>query len=134
MRTFWEKATLIHVECQRPELRLGSDRLSRHWYDLARLADHEIGRKALTDIVLLRDVLHIKETFYRSSISRYDLCLSGQLRLVPQAGLLEALRQDYQAMQNAQMFYGAVLSFAEVVERLTVLEQEINRVTLNSSS
>jgi hypothetical protein len=132
MRTFWEKATLIHVECQRPELRLGADRLSRHWYDLARLADHEIGRKALTDIPLLRDVLHIKETFYRSSISRYDLCLSGELRLVPQAGLLQALRRDYRAMQNAQMFYGAAPSFAEIIERLTVLEQEINRVTLDS--
>jgi hypothetical protein len=53
---------------------------------------------------------------------------------VPQAGLLEALGQDYQAMQDAQMFYGAALRFAEVVERLTVLEQEINRITLSSSS
>ena len=60
MRTFWEKATLIHVECHRPELRAGAERLSRHWYDLARLADHEVGRKALEDPELLRDVLHIK--------------------------------------------------------------------------
>ncbi|CAM3969771.1 Nucleotidyl transferase AbiEii/AbiGii toxin family protein [Bordetella tumbae] len=43
MRTFWEKATLIHVECHRPDLRVGAERLSRHWYDLARLADHEVG-------------------------------------------------------------------------------------------
>ena len=38
VRTFWEKATLIHVECHRPSLRPSAERLSRHWYDLARLA------------------------------------------------------------------------------------------------
>lgn len=75
LRTFWEKATLIHVECHRPKLRLGAERLSRHWYDLARLADHEIGTQALTNQALLQDVLRIKETFYRSSSSHYDQCL-----------------------------------------------------------
>lgn len=127
MRTFWEKATLIHVECHRPDLRVGAERLSRHWYDLARLADHEVGRQAIGDVELLQDVLRIKETFYRSGFSRYDLCLSGGLRLIPEAALLNALRQDYQAMQGAQMFYGDTLSFERIVERLSALEQEINQ-------
>ncbi len=48
-RTFWEKATLIHVECHRPGLKPSADRLSRHWYDLARLADHEVGQQAVSD-------------------------------------------------------------------------------------
>lgn len=58
-RTFWEKATLIHVECHRPRLRPNAQRLSRHWYDLARLADHEVGQQALQDTGLLRNVLRI---------------------------------------------------------------------------
>lgn len=33
IRTFWEKVSLIHLECQRPKLR-ERDRLSRHWYDV----------------------------------------------------------------------------------------------------
>ena len=40
------KATLIHAECQRG-LRAGADRLSRHWYDLVKLAGHESGQKAV---------------------------------------------------------------------------------------
>ncbi len=127
MRTFWEKATLIHVECHRPALRAGAERLSRHWYDLARLADHEVGRNALADIELLQDVLYIKETFFRSGFSHYDLCLSGGLRLIPEAALLDALKQDYQAMLSAQMFYGEALPFDRIVERLTALEKEINQ-------
>lgn len=126
MRTFWEKATLIHVECHRPEPRVGAERLSRHWYDLARLADHEVGRKALADIELLRDVLRIKETFYRSGFSHYELCQAGGLQLVPDAVLLDALQRDYQAMLDAQMFYGETLAFDRIVERLTALESEIN--------
>jgi hypothetical protein len=127
-RTFWEKATLIHVECHRPQLRLGAERLSRHWYDLARLANHEIGRNAINDIALLKDVLEIKETFYRSSYSNYDCCLTGKLCLIPESELLEALRQDYQAMLDAKLFYGKQLAFDDIVERLKLLEVEINRV------
>jgi predicted nucleotidyltransferase component of viral defense system len=127
-RTFWEKATLIHVECHRPSLRPSAERLSRHWYDLARLADHEVGQQALVDTQLLRDVLRIKETFYRSGFSHYDRCIAGGLRLIPDESLLEALRQDYQAMLAAQMFYGDTLSFETIVERLRELEAEINRL------
>jgi len=127
MRTFWEKATLIHVECHRPEVRQGVERLSRHWYDLARLADLEVGRSAVSDIELLRDVLSIKETFYRSGHSYYDRCAAGGLRLVPEPALLDALRGDYQAMLAAQMFYGETLSFDHIIERLAALEQEINQ-------
>ncbi|WP_423814697.1 nucleotidyl transferase AbiEii/AbiGii toxin family protein [Pseudomonas viridiflava] len=35
-KTFWEKATLIHVQCNKP-ISEGKDRISRHWYDLAML-------------------------------------------------------------------------------------------------
>ena len=43
-RTFWEKATLIHVACNRSDQKLDADRQSRHWHDLAVLADHTIGK------------------------------------------------------------------------------------------
>lgn len=125
-RTFWEKATLIHVECHRPNLKPSAERLSRHWYDLALLADHNLGRQALQDTDLLRDVLLIKETFYRSGFSHYDRCSTGGLRLIPNEPLLEALRQDYQAMLAAQMFYGDTLRFDAIVDRLRDLEAEIN--------
>lgn len=45
LRTFWEKATLIHVECHRRRIGEQPDRLSRHWYDLAMLFESAIGSK-----------------------------------------------------------------------------------------
>jgi len=80
------------------------------------------------DSELLRDVLRIKETFYRSGCSHYDQCIAGGLRLIPDEPLLDALRQDYQAMLAAQMFYGETLQFETIVERLQRLEAEINSI------
>jgi len=45
--------------------------------------------------------------------------------------LLKALRQDYQAMLHAQMFYGEQLAFNDIIEVLKLLEVEINRVITN---
>jgi len=47
--------------------------------------------------------------------------------LIPDEQLLDALRQDYQAMLAAQMFYGDTLEFETIVERLRDLDQKINR-------
>ena len=52
-RTFWEKATLIHAACHRRRLANRPDRLSRHWFDLACLAAHPVGRVALANRALL---------------------------------------------------------------------------------
>lgn len=49
LKTFWEKVTLIHVECHRGRIGQQPDRLSRHWYDLAKLCDSPIAIQALAD-------------------------------------------------------------------------------------
>jgi hypothetical protein len=66
-RTFWEKATLIHVACIRSDPKLDADRQSRHWHDLAVLADHNIGKIAIPDRQLLQDVVKHKNVFFRAS-------------------------------------------------------------------
>jgi Nucleotidyl transferase AbiEii toxin, Type IV TA system len=101
-RTFWEKATLIHVACNRSDPKLDSDRQSRHWHDLAVLADHQIGNAS------------------------YEACLSGSLRLIPDAPLLKALRTDYEKMIADGMFDGESPTFDSIVARLGELAKEIN--------
>lgn len=125
-RTFWEKATLIHVECHRTEFRSNTDRLSRHWYDLAKLADLKCGKQAVANIELLRDVLRHKKVFYESSTANYDACLTGQFRLSPPTGALAGLREDFGKMIDAGMFVGEGPCFDEIMDRLTLLEQALN--------
>ena len=125
-RTFWEKATLMHVECHRPAPKADADRLSRHWYDLSRLASSSFGTQALADRELLADVVRHKKVFYNSSYANYDACLHQQLRLVPEGALLDALQRDYQTMQRAGMFSSPPPDFPTLIGQLRELEQRIN--------
>ena len=102
-RTFWEKATLVHVECHRRLLADRPERLSRHWFDLTCLADHAVGRAALSDRALLADVVRHKKVFFHAGNANYDRCLDGHLRLVPDDDQLPALQSDYNAMRDARI-------------------------------
>ena len=78
------------LECHRRRLAARPDRLSRHWFDLAFLGRHEVGRAALSDRALLKDVVRHKTVFFDASYANYEQCLDGRLRLVPDRDQLPA--------------------------------------------
>ena len=125
-RTFWEKATLIHVACHRRQLANKPDRLSRHWFDLACLAAHPVGRAALADRSLLADVVRHKKVFFHAGNANYDRCLDGHLRLVPDDDQLTALQSDYDAMRSARIVGDGAPEFEALIERIRLLETEVN--------
>lgn len=125
-RTFWEKATLIHVECNRGRLTC-PNRISRHWYDLYMLGKSDIGRRAMEDRALLEDVVRIKSVFFNASYAHYDQCLRNEFKIVPHGSLAAQLESDYRAMIAAGMFMGEPPEFWEITDGLTLLEREINR-------
>jgi predicted nucleotidyltransferase component of viral defense system len=125
-RTFWEKATLAHDECNRGQWDRGADRISRHWYDLARLSEHEVGEAALKDRDLLADVVAVKNVHFARSTSHYEDCTTGRIRLVPDQIGVDALRADYAEMANAGMFRAEPPDFDWVMDRVGVLEATIN--------
>ena len=125
-RTFWEKATLMHVECMRADARPKYDRYSRHWYDVFMLVEHAIGVEALARREILESVVAHKRVFFRAN---YDGCLTGSFRLVPKDAILERLRVDFESMRAAGMFVGEPASFQAIVDRLRSLEDDINAVT-----
>ena len=126
-RTFWEKATLIHVECHRRRLANSPERLSRHWFDLTCLAAHEVGQAALSDRALLADVVGHKKVFFHAGNANYDQYLDGRLRLVPDDDQLPGLQSDYDAMCNARIVGTDAPGFDALIERIRILETDANR-------
>ncbi|MGC2720398.1 MAG: nucleotidyl transferase AbiEii/AbiGii toxin family protein [Candidatus Acidiferrales bacterium] len=124
-RTFWEKAVILHAEYHRPPEKPMPDRYSRHYYDVAMMAEGKIKDEALADKDLLPQVVKHKETFYPSGWARYDLAQRGSLRLVPPDSRIKALEQDYKKM--GVMIFGQQPSFKWVLDRLAVLEKEANK-------
>ena len=124
-RTFWEKATILHAEYHRPPEKALPERYSRHYYDVAMLAEGPVRAEALADIDLLAQVVKHKETFYAAAWARYDLAKPGTLRLSPSETRITALERDYRNM--GVMIFGEPPKFDQVMTTLAALEQEINR-------
>ncbi len=125
-RTFWQKVTLIHVKCQRGQLRENAERLSRHWYDLMMLSQHESGQRAISDRKLFKDVVHHKKVFFNASYANYDDCLRGALTLIPRQECLDSLRIDYKNMVDAGMVYDDLPSFDNMMKIISNMENRIN--------
>ena len=125
-RTFWEKATILHTEFQRPADKPTPDRFSRHYADTAALATHPDASKAAGDDELRSRVVHWKSRFFGSSWAKYDEAVPGSFRLVPPPARLPSLSQDYQAMRD--MYLSEPASFDDILAALAGLEGRINGI------
>ncbi|MDO8747799.1 MAG: nucleotidyl transferase AbiEii/AbiGii toxin family protein [Candidatus Omnitrophota bacterium] len=127
-RTFWEKATILHMIYHYPSEKNIPPRMSRHYYDIYAMADSPIYKKALKSISLLKHVSDHKSLFFKANWAHYDTAKSGTLRLVPRDNLVSQLKNDYRQMQ--QMFFEEPPSFEQIIEKLRAIEEQINRISL----
>ena len=129
-RTFWEKATAVHVFCRQRRSR--GERLSRHWYDLARLDDAGFAEKSLADRTLALSVARHKSMFFREKDSAgnwidYEAAVSGELQLVPDGPAYDGLADDYARMLSDGMLIDDEERFEALMERCTDIQARANR-------
>lgn len=125
-RTFWEKVTILHMLHHKPPGKVFCQRPARHYYDVFRLAQHELGRKAIGDVRLLARVVEHMMLFFPCGWAQYHLAKPGSLKLAPPGHLLEELRDDYKEMAE-QMIFGEVPEFDAVLEGLQEIEISLNQ-------
>lgn len=123
-RTFWEKATILHMLFHQDPTKSLAGRMSRHYYDMAQLTEHDAKARALADLDLLSEVAHHKSVFFKAAWARYEDAKPGSLRLTPGNRLEAALRRDYAGMR--EMIMGDAPSFDDVMSAIAALEREIN--------
>ncbi|MBV9568519.1 MAG: nucleotidyl transferase AbiEii/AbiGii toxin family protein [Hyphomicrobiales bacterium] len=129
-RTFWEKATAVHVYCARGFERQG-DRISRHWHDLVRLDDNGFAQAAFEDVPLAKEVAEWKGKFFRARDQTgktidYIAAVSGQLQLVPDEKGAKELKADYQKMADAGILLDEAGPFPELMKRCSALQDRAN--------
>ncbi len=123
-RTFWEKATILHHEANRPEHLEMPQRYSRHYYDLYRMAQTTVKDAAFAHLELLKKVVDFKMKFYPRTWAKYPEAVPGTLKLVPPEYRVGALATDYESMKD--MLYGDIPDFNNVMDAVRKLEKEIN--------
>lgn len=123
-RTFWEKATILHHEANRPEHLPMPQRYSRHHYDLYRMSMTPVKETAFARFDLLQTVVDFKMKFYPRTWAKYPEAVPGTLKLIPPEYRFAALASDYAAMKD--MLYGDIPSFDAIMDALQEMENEIN--------
>jgi hypothetical protein len=131
-RTFWEKATAIHVFCAQGEFR-GGERFARHWHDVTRLDAAGFADAAIADKALARAVADHKTVFFaekntHGEVIDYHAAVTGGLQLVPDDGALSKLATDYQHMVDDGLFLDDAEPFDALLERCRLIQQKANSV------
>jgi hypothetical protein len=129
-RTFWEKATAIHVFCLQDRLR--GDRFARHWHDVVRLDEAGLADAAFADRELATAVARHKGMFFAEKAADrapidYAAAVSGGLRLVPAGDALKALEEDYARMVEDGLLLEDAESFEALMARCADIEARANR-------
>ena len=130
-RTFWEKATSLHVFCHRGRGR--GNRLSRHWHDLVRLDDAGYADKAFADRELALSVARHKSMFFPEKDAEgnridFEASVRGGLCLVPTGEAYDLLADDYEAMVGARMLFNDPEPFENLMKRCADIEARANEV------
>ena len=130
-RTFWEKATAMHVFCRQQRQR--GSRLSRHWHDLVRLDDAGYADLAIADRPLALSVARHKAKFFAEKDVNgrwidYEAGVTGDLQLVPPGQAYDALAEDYERMLVGGMLFDDDEGFDEIARRCIDIEARANGV------
>lgn len=125
-RTFWEKATILHMIYHYPGVKNVPLRMSRHYYDLFAMVDSPIYKKSIEKISLLKDVSEHKTLFFKANWAHYEEAKPGSLRLMPRNEQVSQLKTDYRQMQ--EMFFEDPPSFESILEKLKIVENNINSI------
>lgn len=128
-RTFWEKATAIHVFCLQERLR--GERFSRHWHDIVRLDDIGIADSAIADRDLAKSVAQHKSMFFAEKAADrtpidYEAAVGGGLQLTPTGEGRAALEQDYARMLDDGLLLDEAETFDELLARCEKIQDKAN--------
>ncbi|MBA3814348.1 MAG: nucleotidyl transferase AbiEii/AbiGii toxin family protein [Alphaproteobacteria bacterium] len=127
LRTFWEKATLLHAEHHRPIEKPTPLRISRHYYDLSMLYKAGFAENAMKNSEILQDVIKNKTLLFPSAWANYGLIWTDSLKLLPTAGRLSDLEKDY-AQTKEMMLFGVKPSFEDILGDIATLEKKLKKL------
>lgn len=130
-RTFWEKATAIHVFCAQGEFR-GGDRFARHWYDVAKLdeagfADRAIEDRGLANAVARHKAMFFSEKDTAGNVIDYSAAVGGAIQLAPTGAALKTLSTDYARMLEDGLLFDEAETFDKVIDRCRAVQKKANR-------
>ena len=126
-RTFLEKVCLLHEEFSKQDSEsIQVERMSRHLYDLAKMADTPIVENALKNKDLFQSIVAHRRMFIAMKNFNYDTLAPATLNIIPPKSVIAKWEDDYNKMQT--MIYGNLLSFNEIIDKITLLNKKLTKL------
>jgi hypothetical protein len=124
IKTFFEKATLLHAEFHRPLEKQTPLRLSRHYYDLYKMYQSGIIESVLNSYDILYEVVHYKNILFSSGWINYPSILENKINLYPNDTRIDILKKDYE--DTKIMIFGELPDFKNLMNIILEIETKIN--------
>ena len=121
-RTFLEKLLFIHETLE--GFNKGSERKSRHYYDLFKMYNSGVFEKVKENRDLLIAVVEHRQTFFRYNAMDYKKITSKGLKVLPSQGNWADWRGDYN--RSTVMIYRDIPSFEDLMAFAGNLEKDFN--------
>lgn len=128
-RTFLEKICLLHEEFAKPSEQIRTERLSRHLYDLAQMADTPVAEEALADSQLFRSVVEHRRVFIGLKGFDYETLTPETILIIPPENMISQWKTDYETMRNT-MIYGDSLPFSQLIDKIKQLNEKIKEMKI----
>ncbi len=91
-------------------------RYARHLYDVYNMGNSWVKERAFKRKELLEKDVVFKQKFYYVKGAHYETATLSSIELLPKEAVLNALKEDYQAMRN--MIYGNIPSLKRFLSSL----------------
>ena len=125
-RTFLEKAFLLCEEFQKENPR--TLRMTRHLYDLYRLAQTPFAKEAMEDVELYHKIVQHREAYYHIKYVDYSMLLPNAISFVPPENLIGDYKVDYQMMLQEYIYDEQAPSFEELLDFMSQLQQQFRNI------
>jgi len=126
-RTFLEKVFLLHEEFQTPTENINVGRLSRHLYDLDKLANTAHCVEAMKDKDLYQSIIAHRQIFNPIKNVDYTNHQPDKIDLIPPKEVIKYWEADYLIMQES-MIYGDSKKFDELITSMQELIERFRKI------
>lgn len=123
-RTCLDKMLLLHEENLRPVGKTKKERMSRHYYDLFKLIEAGVAKRAAKDLELLERVIEHRSFFFKYSWMDYEGFQLEELAITPKEEFMAFWKDDYAKMRE-EMFFGDPPTFTEVLKAVSAFEDSL---------
>ena len=127
--TLLQKIFLLYEEFRKPQVKIRSERMSRHLYDIYRVWYFSEYKNDVLNPKCYQEGRDLQLKFRPQGLTIDDYN-PDKLTILPQDQAQEAYAEDYEQMKQSMIYDPDAPTFEKLLEKLALVQDEINKIKL----